>query len=86
MKFVGLFVILLVGLWTAVDLNRLLSDITLPMVSGFCFSACLSQGVSLLDELCVHVCEYIYLHACRYVVSYVNFTVHKLLSFLHDKS
>ena len=85
-KFVGLFVILLVGLWTAVDLNRLLSDITLPMVSGLCFSASLSQGVSLLDELCVHVGGYIYLRACRYVVSYVNFMVHKLFSFLHAKS
>ena len=85
-KFVGLFVILLVGLWTAVDLNRLLSDITLPMVSGLCFSASLSQDVSLLDKLCVHVCGYICLHACRYVVSYVNFMVHKLFSFLPAKS
>ncbi|KAL8589782.1 hypothetical protein ACOMHN_020785 [Nucella lapillus] len=62
-KFVGLFVILLVGFWTIADLNRLLSDIALPF----------SQVVKHL--LARAVCL-IALPACCYIVFfYIHFKV-----------
>jgi len=37
-KFVGLFVILLIGVSTVADLYRLLGDLTVPMVRHFYFA------------------------------------------------
>lgn len=59
-KFVGLFVILLVGLWTVVDLNNLLADTRLPLSRVIKHLAARATGLIVIPAVCY--VGYFYIH------------------------
>ncbi|XP_076442071.1 protein O-mannosyl-transferase 2-like [Babylonia areolata] len=59
-KFVGLFVILLVGIWTVCDLNRLLSEVVLPLSQVVKHLLARAVGLIALPAFCYIVFFYIH--------------------------